>query len=466
MAPGPAPGRPPPPLPLAASRRQAAAACVANRDSRQGGRAWASRQLQGRLACHARRWACASQQHPAVVAAHGGPRDAWRRPRAHTARRHAAVHDRRVQGALPAPGLRRAAVLHVQGHRRAGGRAQRAAGGAHGCVGGCWAGWVLSAGLALRLAPVLPASAFEPCSRFPTLRRIWKDAVAAVLGPGLAGTLRGRGAAAPSGSTCQLARHLPRLLTGSPDASPVSLPAPSSTPPQVREKQRIEEGLAAEKAAAEAARAAGADGIADPDAADGCGAGACCGEVRGCAAVVSAWGSQCHSSAPHPPGWGLLAHHSLCCPLVPRTGRPAGAGRRRVPGARGRRRGGRPAAAAAQAAQDLLRHAHPQPDRAGGCWVVGGGGWAPAAGCCCQRLCGGCRGAAVEQCAAFRALPPCSGMLGGRPAPTSGTPPLPLLHPPSPQVVKELKRSQFNPRMAVLVGAGLCCLGLWCWAES
>lgn len=45
--------------------------------------------------------------------------------------------------------------------------------------------------------------------------------------------------------------------------------------PQVREKLRIEEGLAAERAAADAAKAAGLDGIADADAADCCGGGGC-----------------------------------------------------------------------------------------------------------------------------------------------------------------------------------------------
>lgn len=47
---------------------------------------------------------------------------------------------------------------------------------------------------------------------------------------------------------------------------------------QVREKQRIEEGLAAEKTAADAAKAAGLDGIASPDSADG----ACCGGSGAC----------------------------------------------------------------------------------------------------------------------------------------------------------------------------------------
>ena len=47
-------------------------------------------------------------------------------------RRHALpVHRRRVPGAVPAPGVWRAAQLHEQGDRSAGGRAQRAAGGAH-----------------------------------------------------------------------------------------------------------------------------------------------------------------------------------------------------------------------------------------------------------------------------------------------------------------------------------------------
>ena len=155
---------------------------------------------------------------------------------------------------------------------------------------------------------------------------------------------------------------------------------------QVREKQRIEEGLATEKAAAEAAQAAGGDGITSPGSGGGGGISpaseekmvraAACGCWPGCMVGSSCWYHQLRacthlllqSTATHAP--------SPPCPHpapVPASAAPAGrpqqrrARRWRIHASRRGWGGGRRAWSSPQGPQNFLRHPHPLADHAGGC---------------------------------------------------------------------------------------------------
>ena len=240
---------------------------------------------------------------------------------------------------------------------------------------------------------------------------------------------------------------------------------------QVREKQRIEEGLASEKAAAEAAQAAGGDGIASPDSAVGSdGISPASGEqaVRSAAAAAcgcwtgGGWGSSC--LRPQRVCTHLLLHPSaLCftkpapssiCPLFhpprlqtgPCSGGEPGDGGFMPQGEGGEEEG--PASGARRKAPKIFyaTRTHSQIAQVGAGGAAGRGSGAGSPRPFCFWRPSATSGSCTSSLASTQLLPACR-----------------CPSPACPQVVKELKRSEYRPRMAVLVGAAaLRCLTAEC----